>query len=129
LKKTQRAFQIILFSFGELHRQPIESLVKSLSVSGARGLDVPATSADGGKAELLRQIRARHGVGQILFVGEDEEDGVPQFVLPEHFVQLVFGLVDSFPIVAVDDEDESLRVLKVVPPQGSDFVDHRRPKR
>ena len=47
-----------------------------------------------------------------LLVREDEEDGVPEFVLVQHPIQLFLGLADSFPIVAVHDEDQSLRVLR-----------------
>ena len=47
-----------------------------------------------------------------LLVCEDEEDGVPEFVLVQHSIQLFLGLADSFPIVAVNDEDQSLRILR-----------------
>ncbi len=40
----------------------------------------------------------------------------------DHFLQLVLRLRDPLPVVGVDDEDESLRVLEVVPPQRADLV-------
>ena len=77
-----------------------------------------------------------------LLVGEDEEDGVAQFVFCKHAHELLSRLADSLAIVAVDDEDQAwkkhavryrtnserfsssrtLCVLEVVPPQGSDFI-------
>ena len=39
-----------------------------------------------------------------------------------HFLELLLGLDDALPVVAVHDEDESLGVLEVVPPQGADLV-------
>jgi len=59
---------------------------------------------------------------QILLVGEDQEHGVPQLVLVQHSLQLLTSLNNTVAIVAVDDEDDALRVLEVVPPEGSDFV-------
>lgn len=60
--------------------------------------------------------------GQILLVGEDKEDGIPQLVLVEHALQLLTGLDDTVTIVAVDDEDDTLGVLEVMSPQRSDLV-------
>lgn len=60
--------------------------------------------------------------GQILLVGEDQEVGVPELVLVQHALQLLTGLDDTIAIVAVDDEDDTLCVLEVVPPQRSDLV-------
>ena len=50
-----------------------------------------------------------HGVGQILFVGEDEENGFSEFVLVQHPIQLLASFTDSLTIVAVNHEDQSLR--------------------
>lgn len=59
---------------------------------------------------------------QILLVGEDQEHGVPELVLVEHTLKLLTGLNDTIAIVAVDDEDDTLGVLEVVPPEGADLV-------
>ena len=39
-----------------------------------------------------------------------------------HFLELLLGLDDALPVVAVHDEDESLGVLEVVAPQRPDLV-------
>lgn len=57
-----------------------------------------------------------------MLVGEDQEVGVPELVLVQHALQLLAGLDDTVTIVAVDDEDDTLGVLEVVPPQRSDLV-------
>ena len=49
-----------------------------------------------------------HGVGQILFVGEDEEDGFAELVFIQHPVEFLASFSDSLPIVAVDHEDQTL---------------------
>ena len=54
-----------------------------------------------------------------LLVREDEEDGIPEFVLVQHSVQLLLGLADSLAVVAVDDENQPLRVLtREIPRRG-----------
>ena len=48
-----------------------------------------------------------------LLVGEDEEDGVPEFVLVQHPVELFLGLTHSLSVVAIHHEDQPLRVLRL----------------
>ena len=43
-------------------------------------------------------------------------------MIGHHFLELVLSLGDTLAVVRVDDEDESLRVLEVMPPQRSDLV-------
>ena len=91
-------------------------------------------------AELVSDLSGVHGVlvGQcqrqvcdrqeietyrkILLVGEDQEESISQLVLVEHALQLLTSLDNTVTIVAVDDEDDTLGVLEVVPPQGADLV-------
>lgn len=60
--------------------------------------------------------------GKILLVGEDQENGVSELVLVEHALEFLSGLDDTVAIVGVDNEDDALGVLEVVPPQRSDLV-------
>ena len=50
---------------------------------------------------------------QILLVGENEQESIAELILVEHPLELLAGLRDTFPIVGVDDEDDTLRVLEV----------------
>ena len=43
-----------------------------------------------------------------------------------HFLELLLGLDDALPVVAVHDEDESLGVLEVVAPEWPDLVLNRK---
>jgi len=106
----------------QLIGKPVQALVETVSAGGAGGLDVPVALAQGVKAQLVGDFGRVHRLRKILLVREDEEDGVPEFVLVQHPIQLFLGLADSFPIVAVHDEDQSLRVLEIVPPERSNFV-------
>lgn len=74
------------------------------------------------ETELVSDLGSVHGVGQILLVGEDQQKGISQLVLVEHALQLLTRLNHTVAIVAVDDEDDTLGVLEVMPPQGANFV-------
>jgi hypothetical protein len=74
------------------------------------------------QAQLIRDLGGVHGVGQILFVGEDQQQRIPQLILVQHALQLLARLDDTVTIVGVDDEDDALGVLEIVPPQRSDLV-------
>jgi hypothetical protein len=59
---------------------------------------------------------------QILLVGKNQEHGVPQLILVQHPLELLTSLDDTVAIVAIDDEDDTLRVLEVMPPERADLV-------
>lgn len=68
----------------------------------------------------MESIGGAHG--QILLVGEDQEESVAELVLVQHALQLLTGLDNTIPIVAVDHEDDTLGVLEVVAPQRTNLV-------
>jgi hypothetical protein len=74
------------------------------------------------QAKLIGHFRRRHGVGQILLVGKDQEDGITKLFFVEHSVQLISGSIDSISVVGIDDEDDAVRVLVVMSPERSDLV-------
>lgn len=63
-----------------------------------------------------------HGIGQVLLVGEDEDDGVPHLPVIDNAVQLLAGLVDAVAVGAVHHEDQTLGPGVVVPPERPDLV-------
>merc|ERR1712241_701898 len=74
------------------------------------------------QTQLVGDLCGVHRVGQILFVGEYEEHGLPELILCQHAHQLVARLADSLPVVRVHHENQTLRVLEVVAPERSDLV-------
>ena len=66
--------------------------------------------------------RTTEAYRKILLVGKDQEESISQLVLVEHALQLLTGLDDTVTIVAVDDEDDTLGVLEVMSPEGTDLV-------
>lgn len=106
----------------ERRRQPIETLIETVSSSSASGLDVPLASAERVQAELVGDLRDGHGVRKILLVGEDKNDDVLELLLPKHLVEFLSGLANSLTIVRVDHKDETLGVLEVVAPERANLV-------
>jgi hypothetical protein len=98
----------------------------------------PGTLAQRVKTKLVSDFGSVHGVlllsmmtqteligftyGKILLVGEDKEKGIAQLILVEHALQLLASLDNTIPIVGVDDKDNTLSVLEVVPPQRANLV-------
>jgi hypothetical protein len=74
------------------------------------------------ETELVSDFRHRHGVGQILLVGEHQQSGIAKLILAQHLLELLVGLADTITIVGIDDEDQALSVLEVVAPQRTDLV-------
>ena len=85
-------------------------------------MNVPLAVSDRVQAELVSDLADRHGVGKILLVGEDKENGITELIFPQHLLQLLVGLRDTLTIVGVNNEDETLGVLEVVAPQRTDLV-------
>ena len=59
---------------------------------------------------------------KILFVGENQKNGISELVLVQHALQLLTRLNDTITIVAINNEDDTLGVLEVMSPQRSDLV-------
>lgn len=60
--------------------------------------------------------------GQVLLVGEDEEQSIPELILVQHTLEFLPGLNDTVTVVAVNHEDDTLGVLEIVSPQRTDLV-------
>ena len=111
----------LLFLLAEFLVQPGESLRQALSADGRRALAMPGAALDAGELEALDNLLHVHH-GDILLVGQDEEDSVFEVLFGEHLVELFAGLVDTVAIGGVDNEDEAFRVLVVVLPHDADLV-------
>lgn len=59
---------------------------------------------------------------QILFVCEDQKNSIPELILVQHTLQFLSGLDNTVTIVAINNEDDTLCVLEVMSPQGSNLV-------
>jgi hypothetical protein len=109
---------------------------------GDASVTYPSTLSEAVEAELVGNFSSVHGVlqevsvisnvcrnsallsayGQILLVGEHQEESVPQLVLVQHSLELLPGLNNTVAIVAVDNEDDTLGVLEVMPPERTNLV-------
>ena len=65
------------------------------------------------QSKLVGDLGGIHGIGKILFVGKDEKQGIPELILVQHPLQLLASLRNTFPIVRVDNEDDTLGILEI----------------
>lgn len=71
----------LVLGVGNVGGEPVQTLVETLAGGGAGGLDEPVALADGVEAELVGDLGGGHGVGEILLVGENQQDGVAELIL------------------------------------------------
>ena len=57
-----------------------------------------------------------------MLVGENQENGIPELILVQHALQLLSGLNNTIAIIAINNEDNALGILEVMPPKRSDLV-------
>lgn len=106
----------------QVGRQPLQTLVQTVSGGGTSGLDVPWSLSDGMQAQLLGDLCSVHGIRQVLLVGKHKQQRVSQLVLVKHLLQFLTGLGDTISVVGVNHENDTLSVLEVVSPQRSDLI-------
>jgi len=102
--------------------QPLQTLVQTVTAGRASCLDIPSPLPEPVQAQLVRDFCCVHRIGKILLVGEDEKEGVPEFVFVEHSLEFFTCFGDTIAIVGIDDEDDALGVLEVMPPKWPDFI-------
>ena len=71
----------LVLGVGNVGGKPVQTLVETLAGGGAGGLDEPVSLTDGVEAELVGDLGGGHGVGEILLVGENQQDGVAKLIL------------------------------------------------
>ena len=76
-------------------------------------LDEPRPLPETVETKLVRDLSGVHGVGEILLVGKDQQECVPQFILVQHTLEFFTSFNDTFTIIRVNDEDDALSVLEV----------------
>jgi len=76
-------------------------------------LNVPSSLSEAVEAEFVSDLGSVHGVGQILLVGEDEEESITELILVQHPLQLLTSLGNTLSIVRIDNKDDTLGVLEV----------------
>jgi hypothetical protein len=76
-------------------------------------LNVPTPLPQTVKTQLISDLGRVHRIWEILFICEDEEKGVTEFVFIEHALEFFTGLGDTLAIVGINNEDNALSVLEV----------------
>jgi len=87
----------------------------NLACQRGKHVYAPLAVAQAVQTKLVSNLGCTHCIRQILLVGKDEEEGVAQFVLIEHALELLTRLRDTLTVVRVNNKDNSLGVLEVWP--------------
>jgi hypothetical protein len=74
------------------------------------------------KTKLIGYFSDGHGVGEILFVGQNEEGCVPKFVFSQNFLEFESSFIDTFAIIGINHENNSFSVIVIVPPECAYLV-------
>ena len=76
-------------------------------------LDKPRPLPEPVQSKLIGDLCGVHGIGKILLVGEDKQEGIAELILVQHPLQLLTSLRNTFPIIRVDNKDDTLSVLEI----------------
>lgn len=57
-----------------------------------------------------------------MLVSENKEKSITELIFIQHALQLFAGLDNTVTVVAVDNKDDTLSVLEVMSPEGTDLV-------
>lgn len=76
-------------------------------------LDVPSSLSKSVQPKLICDLRSVHSIGQILLVCEDKQKGITKLILVKHSLQFLPRFRNTFPVVRVHHEDDTLSILEV----------------
>jgi hypothetical protein len=65
------------------------------------------------KPQFIGDFGSVHGVGKILFVRENEKEGITELIFVEHALELLTGLGNTLTIIGINYEYDSLSILEV----------------
>jgi hypothetical protein len=65
------------------------------------------------KPQFIGDFGSVHGVRKILFVRENEKEGITELIFVEHALELLAGLGNTLTIIGIDYEYDSLSILEV----------------
>lgn len=112
----------MLLLFFQLFGKPIESTLDPVPGLDTDSIDAPSVVLDFVQAELLDNVLGFETRGQVLFVGENEENRVLDFRVEKQLLQLLLGRFEGVGIGTVNDEDHSFGALVVDVPYLSKTV-------
>mmetsp|Transcript_11965 Transcript_11965/g.28384 ORF Transcript_11965/g.28384 Transcript_11965/m.28384 type:complete len:203 (+) Transcript_11965:73-681(+) len=103
-------------------RQPIEPLVEALPPDRDGSLHVPPAVPHLRQSKGLAHLRRRQASFHVLLVGKDEDCAVSHEWVLDNGLELRGRLLDPVPVHGVDDVDEAVCVVEVVPPEGPQLL-------
>jgi len=74
------------------------------------------------KSKFVGHFCCTHSIGEILLIRKHKENSITELILVQHSVELVSCSINTVRVVRIDHEDETLGILVVVAPQGTDLI-------
>ena len=107
------------YSLGNIVQQPVNPLQEVLPGDGTAAQDLAVVGLD--LLQLQHGPNLLHGErpGQVLLVGEDEERGAQQPLLPQQGVELLLAVLQPPLVGRVHHPDQTVGRLEIIPPVGS----------
>jgi hypothetical protein len=103
-------------------RKPFEPLIKAITTESICRLDIPLIACERMQTQLVCNFFDTHGIREILLVRKDKNSGVSQFFASNNSMKLFARFFNSLPVIAVDNKDQGICVLKIMTPERSDLV-------
>ena len=105
-------------SLGNVVQEPVHPLEQVLPSDCAAAEDLPVVGLDLLQLQHCPDLLHGERAGQVLLVGEYEEGGAQQPLLPQQGVQLLPTVLQPPLVCRVDHPDEAVSGLEVIPPVG-----------
>ena len=86
---------------------------------GTTGLNVPSSVLNLRELEILHNFSSFESKIQVLFVGEHKERLTRELLLVHKIIEFLYVLLESLLIGGVDDKDDTIDIIVVVLPVGS----------
>ena len=103
-------------------RQPVQTFVEAISSGSHCRLNEPLPMSQLLQFKILHNFCRCHGIGQILFVGKNQQHRIFECLFLQHLVQFLLSFLDSVTVRTVHDINQRIGVLEVISPKFADPV-------
>ena len=106
------------YSLRDVVQQPVHPLEEVLAGDSTAAQDLAVVGLDLLHLQHGPDLLHGEGAGEVLLVGEDEEGGAQQPLLPKQGVQLRSAVLQPPLVSRVHHPDQTVRGLEIIPPVG-----------
>jgi len=101
--------------------QPVKTFIETFTSGSTGRLHMPRVTCNLLHVQTVGHLLSAESVRQILFVGKHQNNGIVELGRFEHLPKLITCLLETSSVVAVDDENDGLRVQEIMPPKATNL--------